>query len=119
MSAVTSPKAYAALGAFHAVDAVACAVQVPPIKKVLDTVELPEHLRPVLPAVKAAAAVGLLSVTRFPGLARVTTALLTVYFTLAVGSHIRVRDTLVNALPAASFLVLFATMTVQGPDERR
>jgi hypothetical protein len=119
MSAVTSPKAYAALAAFHAVDAVACAVQVPPIKKVLDTVELPENLRPVLPVVKTAAAIGLLSVSRFPGLARLTTAMLTLYFTLALGSHIRVGDKILNALPSASFLVLFATMTVQGPDEAR
>src|ERR1700753_725911 len=104
MSALTSPKTYAALAAFHAVDAVACAAQVAPIKKALDTVQCPENVRPVLPVVKAAAAVGLLSVTRFPGLARLTTAMLTLYFTLAVGAHIRVRDTVVNALPAASFL---------------
>jgi DoxX-like family len=116
MSALTSPKTYAALGAFHAVDAVACAVQVPPIKKSLDTVGLPENVRPVLPVVKTAAAVGLLSVSRFPGLARLTTAMLTLYFTLAVGSHIRVRDKVVNALPAVTFLALFAAMTAKGPD---
>jgi DoxX-like family len=116
MSTLTSPKTYAALAAFHAVDAVACAVQVPPIKKALDTVELPENIRPVLPVVKTAAAVGLVSVTRFPALARLTTALLTLYFTLALGSHIRVRDKVVNALPSATFLVLFAAMTAKGPD---
>jgi DoxX-like family len=116
MSALTSPKTYAALAAFHAVDAVACGVQVAPIRKSLDTVGLPENIRPVLPAVKAAAAVGLLSVTRFPALARLTTAMLTLYFALAVGAHIRVRDKVVNALPAATFLVTFAAMTVKGPD---
>jgi hypothetical protein len=116
MSALTSPKTYAALGVFHAVDAVACGVQVAPIKKVLDDVGVPDEIRPVLPVVKAAAAVGLLSVTRLPGLARLTTAMLTLYFALAIGAHIRARDKIVNALPAATFLATFAAMTVQGPE---
>jgi hypothetical protein len=116
MSALTSPKTYVGLAAFHAVDAVACAVQAAPIKKVLDDLGVPEEVRPVLPVVKAAAAVGLLSVTWFPALARLTTAMLTVYFVLAVGAHVRVRDKVVNALPAVSFLALFAAMTVKGPE---
>lgn len=117
MSVLTSPKTYAALGAFHAGDAVACAIPLAPITKVLDTVGLPEGIRPVIPVVKGAAAVGLLSVTRFPALARLTTAMLTLYFVLAVGAHVRVRDKVVNGLPAAVFLVIFAAMTVKGPDE--
>jgi hypothetical protein len=116
MAALTSPKTYAALAAFHAVDAVACGVQVAPIKKTLDNLGVPGSIRPVLPVVKAAAAVGLLSVTRFPGLARLTTAMLTLYFVLAVGAHIRAHDKVVNAVPAASFLATFAVMTVKGPD---
>lgn len=115
MSVLTSPKTYAALGVFHAVDAVACGVQVAPIKKVLDDLGVPENVRPVLPVVKAAAAVGLLSVTKFPALARLTTAMLTLYFLLALGAHIRVRDKVVNALPAAMFLATFAAMTAKGP----
>lgn len=118
MTVLTSPKTYAALGAFHAADAVACAAQVAPIKKVLDDVGLPENIRPVLPVVKAAAAVGLLSVTRFPALARLTTAMLTLYFILAVGAHIRAHDKPVNAIPAATFLATFAAMTAKGPDTR-
>lgn len=116
MSALTSPKTYAALGVFHAVDAVACGVQVAPIRKTLDNLGVPDNIRPVLPVVKAAAAVGLLSVTRFPGLARLTTAMLTLYFVLAVGAHVRVRDKVVNGVPAALFLALFAAMTVRGPE---
>jgi hypothetical protein len=116
MSGLTSPKTYAALAAFQAVDAVACGVQVAPIKKVLDDLGVPDEIRPVLPVVKAAAAVGLLSVARFPALARLTTAMLTLYFVLAVGAHIRARDKFVNAVPAASFLATFAAMTVKGPD---
>ncbi len=116
MSALTSPKTYGALAAFHAVDAVACAVQVAPIKKVLDDLGVPDNVRPVLPVVKAAAAVGLASVSRFPALARLTTAMLTVYFVLAVGAHVRARDKIVNIVPAAAFLATFAVMTVKGPD---
>ncbi len=115
MSVLTSPKTYQALGVFHAGDAVACAVQVAPIKEILDRLGVPEDIRPVFPIVKAASAVGLLSVTRFPGLARLTTAMLTLYFILAVGAHVRARDTVVNTLPAASFLALFAAMTAKGP----
>ena len=116
MGALTSPKTYTGLAAFHAVDAMACAAQVPPIKKSLDSVGCPENVRRVLPAVKAAAAAGLLSVKWFPGLARLTTAMLTLYFALAVGAHVRVRDTVVNTLPAAAFLTTFAAMTLKGPE---
>jgi hypothetical protein len=116
MSILTSPKTYGALAAFHAIDAVGCAVQFAPIKKVLDDLGVPEGIRPVFPVVKGAAAVGLASVTRFPALARLTTAMLTLYFILAVGAHIRVRDKVVNALPAVAFLALFTAMTAKGPD---
>lgn len=115
MSVLTSPKTYAGLAAFQAADAVACAAQVPPIKKSLDTVGCPDNVRRILPAVKGAAAVGLLSVRWFPGLARLTTAMLTLYFALAVGAHLRVRDTIANALPAAALLTTFAAMTAKGP----
>jgi DoxX-like protein len=117
MSVLTSPKTYVGLAAFHAIDAVACAVQVAPVKKTLDDVGVPDNIRPLLPVVKAAAAVGLLSIIRFPALARLTTAMLTLYFVLAVGAHVRVRDKVVNGLPAAIFLALFAAMTVKGPDQ--
>ncbi|GAB7141960.1 DoxX family protein [Mycobacterium riyadhense] len=116
MSVLTSPKTYAALAAFQAGDAVACAIPLPPIERSLDTVGLPESLRPVLPVVKSAAAVGLLSVNRFPALARLTTAMLTLYFVLAVAAHIRAKDRLVNAIPAATFLTTYAVMTAKGPN---
>jgi hypothetical protein len=119
MSILTSSKTYAALAAFQAGDAVACAIPVPYITRFLDILEVPVTIRWIFPVVKAAAAVGLLSVSRFPALARLTTAMLTVYFVLAVGAHIRVRDRVVNVIPAASFLVTFATMTLKGPDRSR
>ena len=116
MGVLTSPKTYVALAAFQAGDAVACAIPVAPIAKTLDNLGVPQNVRPVMPVVKAAAAIGLLSVRWFPGLARLTTAMLTLYFVLAVGAHIRVRDKVVNTLPAASFLATFAAMTAKGPD---
>ena len=119
MGALTSPKTYIGLAAFQAVDAVACAAQVAPIKKSLDEVGCPDNVRRILPAVKGASAIGLLSATRFPGLARLTTAMLTLYFALAVGAHVRVRDRAVNALPAAAFLAVFAAMTAKGPESSR
>ena len=116
MGVMTSPRIYTGLAVFQAVDAVACAAQVPPIKKSLDSVGCPENVRRVLPVVKGAAAVGLLSVRWFPGLARLTTAMLSLYFALAVGAHARARDKIVNALPAAALLTTFAAMTVKGPE---
>lgn len=116
MSALTSPKTYAALAAFQAADAVACGIPIPPIAKILDNLGIPQDIRWILPASKAASAIGLLSASRIPALARLTTAMLTVYFVLAVGAHIRVRDRVVNAIPAASFLATYAALTLKGPD---
>jgi hypothetical protein len=113
---LTSPKTYAALAAFQAVDAVACAVPVAPIAKSLDTLGVPQDIRWILPTAKAASVIGLLSARRIPTLARLTTAMLTLYFLLAVGAHIRVRDRIVNALPAASLLATYAALTWKGPD---
>lgn len=113
---LTSQKTYVGLAVFQAADAVACAIPIPPIKKALDDLGVPEDIRWILPAAKAAAAVGLLSVLRYPALARLTTFMLAVYFVLAVGAHVRVRDRFYNAIPAAAFLVAFATMTAKGPD---
>jgi DoxX-like family len=116
VGAWASPKTYAALAAFQVVDAVACAIPVAPIAKALDTLGIPQEIRWILPASKAASAIGLLSASRIPALARLTTAMLTLYFILAVGAHIRVRDSVVNAIPAASFLATYAALTLKGPD---
>lgn len=117
MSALTSPKIYAGLAAFQAGDAVACAIPIPPIAKALDQYGVPQDIRWILPTVKAASVVGLLSASRIPALARLTTAMLTLYFVLAVGAHLRVRDRIVNTLPAASFLATYAVLTWKGPDQ--
>ncbi|OHV05803.1 DoxX family protein [Mycobacterium talmoniae] len=119
MGALTSPKTYAALAAFQAGDAVACAIPISYIAKTLDALGVPENVRWVLPVSKAASVIGLLAASRFPALARVTTAMLTLYFALAVGAHIRAKDKVVNTIPAASFLATYAAMTVKGPDAPR
>ena len=119
MSALTSQKTYAVLAAMQASDAVACALMVPPIKKAFDDVGLAEELRPVIPVVKAASAVGLLSVYRFPWLARLTTFMLTVYFVLAVAFHVKAKDWSPGLVAATSFLGMFGAMTVMGPESRR
>jgi DoxX-like family len=114
---LTSPKTYAALAAFQAVDAVGCAIPVPPIARALDTLGVPQNIRWLLPVSKAASVVGLLAAGRVPALARLTTAMLTLYFVLAVGAHLRVRDRIVNAIPAVSFLATYAVLTWKGPDQ--
>ncbi len=117
-AALHSRRTYAVLAAMQAGDAVACIGPIAPVRAALDAVGLPENVRPVLPIVKAASAVGLLSVYRFPALARLTTFMLTVYFTLAVGAHVRAKDWSPGLGAAASLLALFGSMTVQGPPQR-
>jgi hypothetical protein len=116
MGALTSSKTYAGLAAFQAVDAAACAIPIAPIAKTLDRLGIPQDIRWIFPVSKAASAIGLVSASRFPGLARLTTAVLTLYFVLAVAAHLRVRDRVVNIIPAASFLATYAVLTAKGPD---
>ncbi|MCV7083571.1 hypothetical protein H7H37_22975, partial [Mycolicibacterium insubricum] len=54
MPALNSNRTYAALAAFQAADAVACAIPAPQITAALDAVNCPPEIRPVLPVVKAA-----------------------------------------------------------------
>jgi hypothetical protein len=75
-------------------------------------VGFPTRYRRIFPPVKAASAVGLLAAQRFPALGRLTTAMLTLHFALAVGSHIRARDIGSSMGAAGAFLATFASMTV-------
>lgn len=117
-SFVTSPKTYYATGAFMAFDAVICAIPLPLVTEGLDAVNFPRRYRWIFPPIKTAAAIGLFSVTRFPALARLTTVMLTIYFTLAVGSHIRARDLSRGAVAATTFLATFAAMAAKGPQQQ-
>lgn len=116
---LTSPRTYAALGALMAADAVFYAIPLQFITEGLDKVNFPREYRWIFPPIKAAAAIGLFSVTRVPALARLTTAMLTLYFMLAVGFHIRSRDLGSSAAAATTFLATFAAMTAKGPRESR
>ncbi|MBJ7338418.1 DoxX family protein [Mycolicibacterium sp.] len=115
MTALTSTRTYAALGAMQAGDAIACGLRLAPVEKALDDVGLAQELRPLLPIVKGASAIGLLSVYRFPALARLTTFMLTVYFVLAVAFHVRAKDWSPGLVAATAFLGLYGALTVQGP----
>lgn len=118
MSFLTSPKTYTALALLQAGDAAACAVPLAPIQKALDDVNFPLEYRWILVGAKAASAVGLLAAQRNPVLGRITTAMLVLYFTLAVSAHIRAHDKPQNMAPAALFLTLFTALTVKGLPER-
>jgi hypothetical protein len=112
---LTSRKTYAALGAFLAADAVFFAISLPFITETLDAIDFPVRYRWIFAPIKVAAAIGLLSVGRFPALARLTTAMLTLYFALAVAFHIRARDIGSSAGAAATLAAIFAAMTAKGP----
>jgi hypothetical protein len=119
MDALTSPRSYLVLAAAQAADAVACTVPLPFVTKALDDVNFPAENRWIFAVVKGASAIGLLSVTRFPALARLTTAMLTLYFALAVMFHLRARDIGLNAAAATTLLATFAAMTAKGPSTSR
>jgi DoxX-like family len=110
-----SPRTYDALGAYMVVSAIVDAIQPPFIRKALDTVEFPPRYRWIFSPIKAAAAVGLFSMRWFPGPAQLTTAMLTLFFVLAVGSHITVRDLSPAVFAAAANAAVFAVATAEGP----
>lgn len=117
MSALTSPQAYRVFAAMQATDAVGTAIPIPYIGRCLDDVGFPRDKRWILVTAKALSAVGLVSAARRPALARLTTFMLTVYFVLAVGSHVRAKDYGLNIVSAASLLATYGALTVAGPDE--
>ncbi|WP_336789802.1 MULTISPECIES: DoxX family protein [Gordonia] len=112
------PRLYQLAAVGQAADAVACIGPIPYITRCLDSVEYPQTNRWIFPVVKGASAVGLASVTRSPALARLTAIMLTIYFTLAVGSHVRVRDFGLNATAATSFLLFYGALAATGPVDR-
>jgi DoxX-like family len=113
---MTAVRTYDALGGYMVVSSVADAIPLAFIAKVLDDIGFPQWYRWIFSPIKAAAAVGLFSVRWSPGLARLTTAMLTIYFVLAVAFHLKARDVSLAAFAAATFAAIFAAMTAQGPD---
>lgn len=116
---LANPKVLSALAVIQAADAAACVRPIKPIKESLEKVGLPQRIWWVLPVVKLASAAGLIGGIRWAALGRLTALMLTIYFTLAVGAHIRVRDKALHALPAASLLVWFAVLAGKGFEERK
>lgn len=80
----------------------------PRIVESLETVHCPPRLLPVLGLVKLAAAIGLIVGLTVDGLGTITALCLSVYFLLAVGAHVRVRDRLSGTAPALVMLLLSA-----------
>jgi hypothetical protein len=118
VSLLTDRRTYTLLAVGQAGDAAICAVPVRTVTECLDDVGFPARHRWIFTVIKAASAVGLLSVWRYPALARLTTFMLTVYFVLAVGAHVRARDFGRNAAAATTLLAIYGAMTVKGPSVR-
>ncbi|AMU75583.1 Uncharacterised protein [Mycobacteroides abscessus subsp. massiliense] len=112
--AFVSPRVLALLASFQTVDAAICVQPIPYVAKCLDDVRYPEQNRWIFAPIKAASAVGLLGGIRFPWLAKLTLFMLTVYFTLAVGAHVRARDIGLNAVSASSLLATYGALMVKG-----
>ncbi|ALR12046.1 DoxX family protein [Mycobacteroides saopaulense] len=112
--AFVSPRVLALLGTFQAVDAALCVQPIPYVAKCLDDVHFPRQSRWIFAPIKAAAAVGLLGGVRFPALAKLTLVMLTLYFSLAVGAHLRVRDIGLNAVSASTLLATYGVLAARG-----
>ncbi|AWT54092.1 DoxX family protein [Mycolicibacterium smegmatis] len=111
-------KIHGVLAAIQVADAAACALKAPPVVKAFDDLGVPHRIRWIFPPIKAASAVGLIAAGRYPALGRLTTAMLALYFLLAVGAHVRAHDKPVNAIPAAGFLATYLVLTVKDPQGR-
>lgn len=93
-----------ALAMAQAGDAVACAIPVQIIKDDLQRLGVPDRVRPIIPVAKGLSAVGLAVGLRRPRLGALTTAALVVYFVLALGAHVRLRDEAWRYVPAIGML---------------
>jgi hypothetical protein len=93
-------------------DAVFCAIPLRFVTDCLDDVRLPHRYRPLLPWLKLAAAVGLLAGMWIERLGALTAFGVTVFFALAVGAHIRVRDIGLNFVNATVLLMFSAFVLV-------
>src|ERR1700750_974045 len=116
---MTSPRIFDALGAFMAARPVPGANHAAFVTHTLDAVDFPREHRWIFPPIKAAAAVGLFSARWFPGLARLTTAMATLYCGLTVAFHVKARDVDPSGVSAAALAVIFGVVTAKGPDVSR
>jgi len=112
---MASLRTYDVLGTYMAVSAVGDAIPMPFVTQVLDAINFPPRYRWIFAPIKAAAAIGLFSARWSSGLARLTTAMLTIYFVLAVGFHVKARDLSLAAIGAAANAAIFAALTAKEP----
>lgn len=112
------PRVYRLAAAGQAADAAICVPPIPYVARCLDDVEFPEENRWIFPVTKAASALGLWLAPRHPGLARLTAVMLTLYFVLAVGAHVRVRDLRLNFAAATGLLVFYGALAAAGRARR-
>jgi hypothetical protein len=113
---LASQRTYDLLAAYLAASAAGDAIPLPFVTQVLDAIDFPTQYRWIFTPIKGAAAAGLLSARWTPWLARLTTVMLTVYFVLAVGFHVKARDLSVAAVGAAANAALFAALAAKGPE---
>ncbi|WP_019202347.1 DoxX family protein [Tsukamurella sp. 1534] len=112
---IRDPRFYQLAAAGQAVDGALCVGPIPYIRRCLEDVEFPMRYRWFFPVVKGASAVGLAAAPRSPGLARLTAIMLTLYFGVAVGMHIRARDLRLNFAAATSLLLFYGLLAASGP----
>lgn len=112
---IRDPRLYQLAAAGQATDAALCVPPIPYIRACLDDVGWPDGGRWFFPVVKSASAVGLAAAPRFPGLARLTAIMLTLYFSVAVGMHVRARDLRLNFAAATSLLLFYGALAATGP----
>ena len=99
------------LAAVQLVDAALCLRPAPFVGRCLDDVHCPPGLRRLLPPIKAAAALGLLSGLVVPPLGTVTCAALVTYFAIAVTLHLRFDNLGLNAANATGLALACGAVT--------
>ena len=97
------------LAFFCATSALADFRGVPQILQTMERLRMPVRVVPALGVAKAAAAGGLLIGLGIDRLGTFTALCLSIYFVLAVGAHLRVRDAVVETIPALVMLALSIT----------
>lgn len=101
---VDAPALAIVLIVFQIGDAIACIGPIPPIEASLDRIECPPRVRRLLPFVKLESAIGLTIGLWVPILGALTIVALVGYFLVAIWSHLRVRDTIANTVPAITVM---------------
>ena len=74
-------------------------------KEDLDRLKFPERFRFVFPIIKTSSVAGLLFGLRWRAVGRLTAASVVAYFVVALGFHVRAKDTAVRYAPAVGMLL--------------